>query len=77
MIKAAQKNIPLPRKIRALGALRGVNWAEVARNVGVDRTAIYKTIDGKITAHRLRCAVASAVGKMVEEFWPKNNKKAA
>jgi lambda repressor-like predicted transcriptional regulator len=65
------KDAPLPKKIRALGALKGINWFDVARKEGVDRTAIYKTIDGNIKSHRLRKAIADALGVAYEELWEK------
>ena len=37
--------------------------------MGVDRTAIYKVIDGISKSHRLRKAIADALGVAYEELW--------
>lgn len=63
------KEIPTPKRIRILMLLKGISGAEIARRAGVDRTAIYKVIDGISRSPRLRKAIADALGIPVEELW--------
>ncbi len=58
------------KKIRMKMILNDVSGAEIARNLGVDRSAVSKTIKGKIKSYRLRKAIADAIGCKVTELWP-------
>jgi len=55
---------------------RDISGAEIARRAGVDRTAIYKTMDGKIKSKKLRKAIADAIGMKVTALWPERKKAA-
>lgn len=54
--------IPLNKRIRIEMLKRDITGAEIARRLGVDRTAIYKTIDGTCRSMRLRRAICEATG---------------
>jgi lambda repressor-like predicted transcriptional regulator len=69
--------ITTPKRIRIEMIKKDITGAEIARRVGVDRTAIYKCMDGLIKSYRLRKAIADALGVRVEELWPENNRKKA
>ena len=62
-------NFPREKKIKILGTLLGINWAEVARKIGVTRVAIYRTISGEIKSKRLRKAIADALHIPYSELW--------
>jgi len=55
-------------KIELLG--KGVSGAAIARQLGVDRTAIYHVIAGRSRSQRLRLAIANALGVTVKDLWP-------
>lgn len=65
----------LSKKIRIEMILKNVTGSKIARGIGVDRSAINKTIRGKITSNRLRKAIADAIGCNVMELWPDAKKK--
>jgi len=69
------RTIPLDRKIRAKMINKGLTGAAIARKVGVDRTAISKTVHGKIKSFRLRKAIAEAIGVKVTDLWPEVKNK--
>ena len=48
---------------------KGISGAEIARNKGVDRTAIYHVIKGNSKSLRLRKAIAEALGVSYESLW--------
>jgi len=56
---------------------KGITGVEIARRIGVTRSAIYMTISGEIKSLRLRRAIANALGMTVRELWPIDNQKAA
>jgi hypothetical protein len=60
------------KKIRIQMIEKDVTGAGIARSAGVDRTAIYKTIQGKIKSYRLRKAIAHALDIDVTNLWPKD-----
>ena len=62
----------LKQKIKIELIKRGIPAAEIARQMGVTRVAIYLTIKGEIKAYRLRKAIADAIGVEVSELWPSN-----
>lgn len=51
---------------------RGISGAEIARNLGVTRFAICKTLTGEIKSYRIRKAIAEAIGVKVDDLWPRN-----
>lgn len=63
------------KKVKIAFIEKGVSGAGIARKLGVDRSAIYKTISGEIKARRLRKAIAEAIGAEVEDLWPKNGNR--
>ena len=54
--------------------LRAVNWAGVARLIGVDRSAISHTLKGRRRNPRLRRAIALATGLHEADLWPELKK---
>ncbi len=58
------------KKIRKAMIDKDVTGAEIARRVGVCRSAIQKTITGDVKAHRLRKAIAKAIGIRLTDLWP-------
>jgi len=71
-MKTEQKNILLPRRIRSLAALKGINWAAVARAEHLHRTSMYNTITGKNRCRKMRKIIADALEMTVAELWPEN-----
>jgi len=62
--------------IKALLTLHGVNLAEIARDLDVSIPFVSQIVSGdrkgvKRNGMLVRKAVANAVGKNVEELWPK------
>ncbi len=55
--------------IKALLVLKGIKGAEIARRCGVDRTAIYKVVEGVSKSKRLRRAIAEALEVPYESLW--------
>jgi len=66
--------IPVSKYIRIEMIKKDVKGAEIARRIGVNRSAISKTIDGKIKSYRLRKAIAEALGVPYEELWGEEDK---
>ena len=58
-----------PKQIKR--ALEDVNISQsgVARDLKVTPTAIQKVIDNTSVSHRIRCYIAKAINKPVEEIW--------
>jgi|GEM_PF-3525401 len=68
--------INAPKRIRIEMIKKDITGAEIARNAGVHRTAIYKVIDGSSKSGSLRKAIADALGMGVEELWEKDSSPA-
>lgn len=58
---------PLDIKIELLK--KGVSMRKIAKHEQVSQEAISACVRGKLKSHRLRNAVASAIGKKVDEIW--------
>jgi predicted transcriptional regulator len=63
-----------PKKIRILLMENDVRQARIADQLGVSRTAVSNVIKGIVESRRIKNAIASAVGKKLEELWPSENK---
>jgi len=57
-------------KIRVLLLEQDKNFASVARELGVDRTLVYRVAAGERKSPRVRRALARIVNMRVEELWP-------
>ncbi|NVN97662.1 helix-turn-helix transcriptional regulator [Candidatus Nomurabacteria bacterium] len=57
------------KKIRILLIEKNISGAEIARAIGVDRSAVYHTISGKSKSAKLRKAIANALKLPIEELW--------
>jgi hypothetical protein len=60
----------LGKKIRIKMIEMDVKGAKIAHKVGVNRSAIAKTINGDIKSFRLRKAIADALHLKVSDLWP-------
>lgn len=65
-------SITTQQKIKIELIKKNLSGAEIGRRAGVCRDSISKTIKGEIKSHRLRKAIAEAIGVTVEELWPTN-----
>lgn len=65
------------REIKALIVLNGISISDIARQAKVSRQWVSMVVNGHKKSRRIRKAIASAVGKSVEELWPNGNNKAA
>ncbi|MDG6005520.1 MAG: hypothetical protein E3K29_06685 [Candidatus Brocadia sp.] len=60
------------QKIKIELIKKNTSGFEIARKMGVSRSAIYLTIYGKRKSPRLRKAIADAIDMKVEDLWPTN-----
>jgi len=66
---------PTERKVLLLRA--GIKQAEIARELGVTQSTVYKIIHDLKASRRVREAIARAVDKPVKELWPQEARRAA
>ena len=59
-----------PKEIRIALMRAGVAQASIARSLGVHITMVNHVIDGNSVSHRVRQAIADAVGRDLKEIWP-------
>jgi len=59
-----------PNEIRIEMIRKGVTQSGLARDIGVSVQGVHMTIEGKSVSHRVRTAVAEAIGKDLKEVWP-------
>lgn len=59
------------KKIKLLIVEKEIPGAAIARDLGVDRTAVYHVISGKSKSPRIRVAIANALNVPVEDLWAK------
>jgi predicted XRE-type DNA-binding protein len=62
------------KKIRIKMVETNIKGAQIARELGVHRASINKTIRGKLKSFRLRKAIADALKLRVEDLWPEEKK---
>ena len=60
-----------PRERKAAMVLAGVRPIDIARKLGVSPTTVGTVLAGRCTSRRVFEAVAEAIGKPVEEVFPK------
>jgi len=63
------KDMP-PAEIRIALLRQGASQAAIARELGVSNTSVYQTIEGKLTSHRIREAIAARTGIDLVRIWP-------
>lgn len=63
-----------PKRIRILLMENDVRQARIADHLGVSRTAVSNVIKGIVESRRIKSAIASAVGKKIEDLWPKEDR---
>lgn len=59
---------PVEIKIELLKA--GITQTAIANDCGVSRQAVHQVVNGRSSSYRVRCLVASSIGKPVESVWP-------
>ena len=64
------ETITLRKQIRAAMIFKELTAGDIARSVGVTRSAICKVIEGKLKTRRLREVVAKAIDAEVKDLWP-------
>lgn len=64
--------IDTPRLIKDLLRLHGTSYAQIARELGVSRTAVSLVASGRSTSVRVQRAIADATGLTVSQIWPQN-----
>ena len=57
------------KQIKMLIIEKEISGAEIARKIGVDRTAVYHVISGKSKSLRVREAIATNLGLSVNDLW--------
>jgi DNA-binding XRE family transcriptional regulator len=67
-------DISLDKKIRMKMIEMDVSGAEIAREIGVHRSAINNTVKGILKSFRLRRAIADALQLKVTDIWPEKEK---
>lgn len=68
MTKPVSDMDPVELKIALMRA--GVSLSQVARQVGVRRQSVYLVVNGRAVSHRIRQAIAEAVGMDLKRIWP-------
>jgi lambda repressor-like predicted transcriptional regulator len=63
--------IKLATRIKIEILKKGISGAEIARQAGVTRVAIYHVIEGRSNSIKLRSAIADALGVRVSDLWPR------
>ncbi len=59
-----------PTEIRIALIRSGKTQAQLAVEIGVSRTMIFKLIEGQTVSERVERGIAQAVGLEVERIWP-------
>lgn len=63
-----------PEQIKKALEKVNVSQSGLARDLGITPQVVNKIIHGHGVSHRVRCHVAKAVGRPVEEIWNLENK---
>ena len=62
------------KKIRMAMVEKDINGPKIALRVGVSRSAINKTMNGKRKSLKLRKAIANALDLNMADLWPEESK---
>jgi Ner family transcriptional regulator len=62
--------IDTSRLLKDLLQLHGTSYAQIARNLGISRTAVSLVASGRSNSTRVRQAIAEASGLTVTQIWP-------
>ncbi len=65
-----KKHDMAPQEIRIALLRRKETQAGIARLCNVSKTAVYRTIHGKTTSHRIRSAISERTGMDMKAIWP-------
>ena len=57
-------------QIKILLLENNITQSEIARSLGVTPQTIWRVIDGRDISHRVRTAIAEAIGKDLKILWP-------
>lgn len=63
-------SIDTSRLLKDLLRLHGTSYAQIARELGVSRTAVSLVASGRSNSDRVRRAIADAAGLAVSQIWP-------
>jgi lambda repressor-like predicted transcriptional regulator len=58
------------QKIKIELIKRNITCADIARKIGVHRSAITHTVNGRLSSYRLQQAIADSIKIPVHELWP-------
>jgi len=59
-----------PLKLKVLLLEAGVTQSEIARKIKVTPQTVNHVVNGRFASHRVRTAIAEAVGKDLKVIWP-------
>ena len=59
-----------PQEIKIALLRKGITQSAIARSEGVSSQMVHRVIEGKNVSHRIRKAVARAIGRDPKEIWP-------
>lgn len=59
-----------PQEIKIAMLRHGVTQSGLARDIGVTVPSVHRIIENKNVSHRIRAAIAEAIGKDLKEIWP-------
>jgi len=69
----SKSKLMTPKQIKQALAAADISQAGLARDLGVSRSMIYQVIHNNTASHRVRCHIAKAVGRPVDELWDIND----
>ena len=64
---------PIEIKVALIRAKK--TQAQIARKLGVSKVIVTHVIKNQRTSHRVRRAIAKAIGRRINELWPESNNK--
>lgn len=59
-----------PANIKAALEIYGTSQTEIANELGVSDSAVNLVITGRSTSRRIANAIATKIGKSIDEIWP-------
>jgi transcriptional regulator with XRE-family HTH domain len=58
-----------PRQIKQAIADTGISQSGLARDLDVSRSHIHHVIHNNVVSHRVRCHIAMAINRPIDELW--------
>lgn len=65
------------KEIKILLIRHDVKQADIARKLGISKTAVHNVIKGISESRRIKKTIAQALGMKVEDLWPSDTRRAA